>query len=66
MFNYDTLIDTYEKVSKTAIEKTPLTAEVKKNLIEGVEIQSVMVKSLLVHGEKTFKQTVSAFFPKAK
>lgn len=61
MFNFDTAIDAYQDFNKRVIEKTPLTADVKKNLIDGVEIQTVLVKSWLVQTEKTFKIMANKF-----
>lgn len=55
MFNFDTAIDAYQDFNKRVIEKALLTDEVKKTLIDGVEIQTVLVKSWFVQAEKTYK-----------
>lgn len=65
MFNYDSLIDTVQNFNKSLVEKFPINADVKKNLVDGIEIQTVLVKSFLVQSEKTYKQIANLYTSKA-
>jgi hypothetical protein len=64
MFKFDTMIDTIQNVNKQLVEKMPFADELKKNINEGLEIQSVLVKSWLVHSEKTYKTMTESFWKK--